>query len=364
MIPISTGMVITQDLRKELETIEIDNKYEDCLFMKLEGTIVQPDKIDLFLTINFHDQFLELPGGSIKLGLTGGELRLNLTNGKLPYYHRGFNDDFKVSIEKKRRSKQGSKIHHDNKMSMGLDPTSHQIEFNLGTELNLRRDINHEKTDEFTIMDYQITSKGGETNPAWVFAAKSGEPLLTGTLSSIWLGSKEIPAGHVLIHEGESINALYIVLDGILTVSVEAWKSREIARLSNGEVVGEMSFVKDHPPSATVKALEDSIVWSIDRAKLTHKLEKDPRFAARFYRLLAAAIADRIHLTTISLLYFEKEYQIEDPMATHLKIDELTTSSQYRFMATPIHNESIKTYEKVILDKTKAALLINGVIES
>ncbi len=176
--------------------------------------------------------------------------------------------------------------------------------------------------------------------------------------------SKEIPAGHVLIHEGESINALYIVLDGVLTVSVEAWKSREIARLSNGEVVGEMSFVKDHPPSATVKALEDSIVWSIDRAKLTHKLKQDPRFAARFYRLLAAAIADRIHLTTISLLYFEKEYQIEDPMATHLSIDELTTSSHYRFMATPIHKDSIKTYEKVILDKTKAALLINGVIES
>ncbi|OLT63593.1 hypothetical protein BJP37_31380 [Moorena bouillonii PNG] len=161
--------------------------------------------------------------------------------------------------------------------------------------------------------------------------------------------SKEIPAGHVLIHEGQSINALYIVLDGILTVSVEAWKSREIARLSNGEVVGEMSFVKDHPPSATVKALEDSIVWSIDRAKLTHKLEQDPRFAARFYRLLAAAIADRIHLTTISLLYFEKEYQIEDPMATNLRIDE---------------KDPIKTYEKDILDKTKAALLINGVIES
>ncbi len=189
MIPISAGMVITQDLPKELETIEIDNKYEDCLFMKLEGTIVQPDKIDLFLTINFHYQFLELPGGSIKLGLTGGELRLNLTNGKLPYSNRGFNDDFKVSIEKKRRSKQASKIHQDKKMSMGLDPTSNQFELNIGTELNLSKNINHEKTDEFTIMDYQITSKGGETSPAWVFAAKSGDPLLTGTLSSIWLGS-------------------------------------------------------------------------------------------------------------------------------------------------------------------------------
>ena len=72
-------------------------------------------------------------------------------------------------------------------------------------------------------------------------------------------GQRErILPGAVLIQEGKPVEALYIVLEGLLRVSVESAGSRELARLGSGEIIGEMSFVDAHPPSATVKALENS----------------------------------------------------------------------------------------------------------
>jgi bacteriocin-type transport-associated protein len=105
-----------------------------------------------------------------------------------------------------------------------------------------------------------------------------------------------IAAGTVLIKEGIPVDAIYILLDGVLKVSSVGVEQVEIARLRSGEVVGEMSFVDARPPSATVSALEDSVVLAVPRAQLNAKL-KDAEFAARFYRALAVFLADRLRTT-------------------------------------------------------------------
>ncbi len=105
---------------------------------------------------------------------------------------------------------------------------------------------------------------------------------------------EQIPPGAALIQEGKPVEALYIVLEGLLRVSVESAGSRELARLGSGEIVGEMSFVDARPPSATVKALENSTVLSIPRSQLAAKLEREADFAARFYRALAIFLSSRL----------------------------------------------------------------------
>jgi CRP/FNR family transcriptional regulator, cyclic AMP receptor protein len=108
-------------------------------------------------------------------------------------------------------------------------------------------------------------------------------------------GKRErIPPGAALIQEGKPVEALYIVLEGLLRVSVESAGSRELARLGSGEIIGEMSFVDARPPSATVKALENSMVLSISRSQLAAKLEREADFAARFYRALAIFLSSRL----------------------------------------------------------------------
>ncbi|NEO81347.1 pentapeptide repeat-containing protein [Moorena sp. SIO4G3] len=102
---------------------------------------------------------------------------------------------------------------------------------------------------------------------------------------------KEIIANTRLIEEGEEIDALYIVSEGQFTVSVGG---RNIAELSGGEVVGEMSFLKGSLPAATVTAVNDSVVWSICRQQLQEKLQKDTDFSSRFYKAISIILSDRL----------------------------------------------------------------------
>ncbi len=122
---------------------------------------------------------------------------------------------------------------------------------------------------------------------------------------------RQIPAGTVLIPEGKAADSLHILLDGSLTVTVSQPGNNplarafaamegsetlgyEIARLSSGEVVGEIPFVNTRPVATTVKAIENSLVMSIPPQQLVAKLQQDVGFAARFYRAIAILFADRL----------------------------------------------------------------------
>jgi CRP/FNR family cyclic AMP-dependent transcriptional regulator len=105
-----------------------------------------------------------------------------------------------------------------------------------------------------------------------------------------------VPAGGVLIQQGVPVDAVFILLEGKLAVWLKRKQGpeRELARLNAGEIVGEMSFVDARPPSATVKALEDSTVFALSKATLNRKLVADSGFAARFYRALAIYLSTTV----------------------------------------------------------------------
>ncbi|MBD2256910.1 cyclic nucleotide-binding domain-containing protein [Pseudanabaena sp. FACHB-2040] len=103
--------------------------------------------------------------------------------------------------------------------------------------------------------------------------------------------------GDVLIREGEPTDAIYLLLDGTLHVTVSALKEQVIAELSSGEVVGEMSFVDTQPPSATVAAEGSAVVLAIPCQVLQEKLDKDTWFASRFYKALAILLSSRLRST-------------------------------------------------------------------
>jgi len=105
-----------------------------------------------------------------------------------------------------------------------------------------------------------------------------------------------VPAGGVVIEQGVAADALFILLEGKLAVWLRPRRSaeRQLATLNAGEIVGEMSFVDARPPSATVKALEDSTVFALAKGRLTAKLAADSGFAARFYRALAIYLSTTV----------------------------------------------------------------------
>ncbi|MEH2349215.1 MAG: cyclic nucleotide-binding domain-containing protein [Nostoc sp.] len=122
---------------------------------------------------------------------------------------------------------------------------------------------------------------------------------------------EEITAGTILIRQGTPVDALYILLDGALSVTVAQaddnpigrafaaleggeLSGREVALLANGEVVGEMPFLASYQSSTTVKAARKSLVLMIPQQQLIQKLQEDVTFAAHFYRAIAVLLAHRV----------------------------------------------------------------------
>ena len=106
--------------------------------------------------------------------------------------------------------------------------------------------------------------------------------------------SKRLSAGTILIQEGEPSDAVYIVVEGTVSVSSTASEGREITRLGRGELLGEISFIDAHLPMATARAIDDITVFALARDQLAAKLARDTGFAARFYRAMAVFLSDRM----------------------------------------------------------------------
>ena len=136
---------------------------------------------------------------------------------------------------------------------------------------------------------------------------------------------EKIAANTVLIHERGPVDALYILLGGKMSLSVSSDErnpltrafaaieggeilGREIARLSQGEIVGETPFIDNRLPSATVKAIEDSLVLLIPRQVLAAKLQQDVGFASRFYRVIATLLSNRLQGMLSRLGYGRRVY--------------------------------------------------------
>jgi CRP-like cAMP-binding protein len=85
------------------------------------------------------------------------------------------------------------------------------------------------------------------------------------------VGHRErVADGQVLIREGQEIDAIYLVLEGAVTVDVAGLG--QIARLGCGEGVGEMSLVDARPTSARVTASGAGQVLRLDRSVLRDRV--------------------------------------------------------------------------------------------
>jgi CRP/FNR family transcriptional regulator, cyclic AMP receptor protein len=144
----------------------------------------------------------------------------------------------------------------------------------------------------------------------------------------------EIEPRTVLIQEGVPMEDMYLVIDGALSVRAAALDGKEIARAMSGEVLGEISFVDARPPSASVIAVERTLLLAVPRDRLSQKLEDDAPFAARFYRALAVFLADRLR-STVSQLGFgrgqptQKEIEERDELDVDVLEDISLASTRF-----------------------------------
>ena len=158
---------------------------------------------------------------------------------------------------------------------------------------------------------------------------------LMGTLTDVdveWLIAKGqtrlMPRGTLIIEQNHPIQALFVLLEGQLSVRLGGGNGQDVARLYPGEVLGEISFVDARPPSASVVAEQDSHVLAVPSDVLRSRLQQDDGFAARFYRGLAVFLADRLRSTTAHLGYGTWDEQQEADAIDEGSFDEISLAAQ------------------------------------
>src|SRR6185369_14244788 len=105
---------------------------------------------------------------------------------------------------------------------------------------------------------------------------------------------RSLAASQILIQAGIRADALFLVMEGRFGVFEGGPGNRAIAHLRSGEIVGEISFVDQLPPTATVKAMEHSVVLELPSSLLRARLASDAPFSARFYKSLTVLLSDRL----------------------------------------------------------------------
>jgi len=109
-----------------------------------------------------------------------------------------------------------------------------------------------------------------------------------------WL---ELPAGGVLMRQGEPGDAMYVVASGRLRVSITGadGQSRAVREITRGQVVGEMSLITDAPRSATLVAVRDSVLARLARPAFDTLLRQHPAVSMVLTRQIVTRLQTQGH---------------------------------------------------------------------
>ena len=172
---------------------EHDNKCPECLHLEISGEPVaseskgvfprfkksEPEAFSLSVRIIFNQQWLDFRFGRVKFGLRGGELRLKLENGQMPSELR--NEALKkilareLEIERQLGGEQESKSQLEGSITPDLPKASLK-----GVREQRQKES---QGDKFQLKIAQISHKGANNQPVWVFENRTGEPVLIGELA-------------------------------------------------------------------------------------------------------------------------------------------------------------------------------------
>ncbi|MEL7332665.1 MAG: cyclic nucleotide-binding domain-containing protein [Cyanobacteria bacterium J06560_2] len=85
--------------------------------------------------------------------------------------------------------------------------------------------------------------------------------------------------GEVLCKEGDPGSSFYIVLSGAVEVYLEQLDQKVVATRGVGEFFGEMSLLLDAPRSASIRAIEETLLFVVERSNLQTILQRHPELA-------------------------------------------------------------------------------------
>ena len=147
-------------------------------------------------------------------------------------------------------------------------------------------------------------------------------------------------AGEIILREGEEGDTAFLITAGAVEMLIgEGAQARTVAKLTTGDVFGEISLIEPGPRSATVRASEDTLCAMTSFDEFMGWIEEDPAQAVMFMRALVPRLR-QMNQMQVSLDPEKRSLQQRladwfrslDPSAEKYSADErkrLLTETQY-----------------------------------
>ncbi len=104
--------------------------------------------------------------------------------------------------------------------------------------------------------------------------------------------SRIVKKGEVLFEEGEHINGVFCVKDGICKVSKMSDNGRDqiVHLIKKGDLLGERSLINDEVSNLKAIAVNDMQVCFIPKEEIVRDLEKNPKFTMDILKNMASSL--------------------------------------------------------------------------
>jgi len=111
--------------------------------------------------------------------------------------------------------------------------------------------------------------------------------MVTGSLGKVYVDGEEI------VRQGETGDCMYVIQTGQAeAIQGKEGKEVRLAVLGVGDVFGEMALFERMPRSATVRALGDVRVLTIDKKTFLRQVHEDPSLAFRILQKMSYRIRE------------------------------------------------------------------------
>ena len=97
--------------------------------------------------------------------------------------------------------------------------------------------------------------------------------------------------GEIIVRQGEAGDCMYVIQEGLVEVVVESGDQEiHIAIRGEGEFFGEMAIFEREVRMATVRALGEARILTIDEKNFMRRIHEDPSLAYRVVRTMSQRI--------------------------------------------------------------------------